>query len=78
MQEMDMHMEKLKLIEWLARLNDLSVLQEFLDLKKSKEIDWWDSISEEEKAEILEGLYQAEKGDLTPHKEAMVKYDICR
>ena len=73
-----MHVEKLRLIEWLARLNDLSVLQEFLDLKKSKEIDWWDSISEEERAEIKEGLTQADKGEVVPHGQVMAKYDKWR
>ena len=66
--------EKLRLIEWLARLNDADILREFIRLKNEKEKDWWDELSEEERAEIEEGLAQAERGDVIPHDEVMNKY----
>lgn len=43
-------------------------------MKEKKEVDWWDEISAEERAEIEEGLVQADKGELVPHKEVMLKY----
>jgi predicted transcriptional regulator len=36
--------------------------------------DWWDEIEDDEKAEIQEGLAQADRSELTPHKEVMSKY----
>ena len=72
--DMDIQAEKLRLIEWLAGLNDAETLNEFITLKKRKEVDWWDEISVEEKAEIEEGLAQADRGDVVPHKEVMEKY----
>lgn len=71
---MDIQAEKLRLIEWLAGLNDAKVLNEFITLKKSKEVDWWDGISAEERSEIEEGLSQADRGDVVSHSEAMEKY----
>ena len=71
---MDIIAEKLRLIEWLARLNDADILKEFIRLKNEKEKDWWDELSEEERAEIEEGLAQAERGDVMPHDEVMNKY----
>jgi len=71
---MDMQSEKLRLIEWLARLNDPTILQEFLALKKEKEVDWWDRISEREQSEIEEGLAQADRGEVNSHAEVMAKY----
>lgn len=71
---MDIIAEKLRLIEWLARLNDADILKEFIRLKNEKEKDWWDELSEEERAEIEEGLAQAERGDVIPHDEVMNKY----
>lgn len=71
---MDIQAEKLQLIQWLAGLNDSSILDEFITLKKSKEIDWWDETSSEERLEIKEGLMQADKGEVTPHEEVMAKY----
>jgi len=71
---MDIQAEKLKLIEWLAGLNDSKTLIEFISLKEQKELDWWDEISEEERSEIAEGLSQADRGEFTSHKEVMEKY----
>lgn len=71
---MDIQAEKLQLIEWLAGLNDTRVLNEFITLKKTKEVDWWDEISAEERSEIEEGLAQADRGELVPHKEVVAKY----
>jgi predicted transcriptional regulator len=71
---MDIQAEKLRLIQWLAGLNDPGTIREFVDLKKAKEVDWWDTISEEERAEIEEGLAQADRGEVVPHDEVMSKY----
>ena len=40
--------------------------------RKSK--DWWDEISDEEKAEIKEGIAQADSGETISHEEVMAKY----
>ena len=71
---MDIQAEKLRLIEWLAGLNDTRTLNEFIALKKKKEMDWWDEISAEEQAEIEAGLAQADRGEVLPHEEVMAKY----
>lgn len=71
---MNIQAEKLRLIAWLARLNDTKTLNEFITLKKKKEMDWWDEISSEERAEIEDGLAQADKGDVMLHEEVMSKY----
>ena len=71
---MDIQAEKIRLIEWLAGLNDTKTLNEFISLKKKKEVDWWDEISVDEKEEIEEGLKQADNDELIPHEEVMSKY----
>jgi predicted transcriptional regulator len=75
---MDIQAEKLRLIEWLASLKDSSTISELIAFKKSKEADWWDEISPEEKAEIEEGLAQADRGEVVPHKQVMAKYNKWR
>ncbi|WP_420318584.1 hypothetical protein [Ekhidna sp.] len=72
---MDIQAEKIRLIEWLAGLNDPKTLSEFISLKNKKEVDWWDEISAEEKKEIEEGLEQADKDELIPHEEVMSKHN---
>ncbi|RKQ42451.1 hypothetical protein BXY85_3061 [Roseivirga pacifica] len=75
---MDIQAEKLRLIEWLASLKDSSTISELIAFKKSKEADWWDEFSSEEKAEIEEGLAQADRGEVVPYKQVMAKYNKWR
>jgi hypothetical protein len=78
LKNMDIQAEKLQLIEWLARLNNTATLKRFITLKKEQEKDWWDLLSTEEKSEIEEGLAQADRGEVVPHKEVMAKYKKWR
>ncbi|MBD3182971.1 hypothetical protein GF312_11820 [Candidatus Poribacteria bacterium] len=41
--------------------------------KKEKGSDWWDEISEAEKAAVEKGLAEADRGELIPHEEVMKK-----
>lgn len=75
---MDVQVEKLQLIEWLAGLNNKTILKRFIALKKEQEKDWWDHLSAEEKAEIEEGLAQADRGEVLPHSKVMAKYNKWR
>ncbi len=71
---MDIKAEKLELIQWLAGVRDTGIIKEFVDLKKSKQVDWWDAISADERAEISEGIAQADRGEVIPHEEVLKKY----
>lgn len=62
----------------MVGLNNTAVLKQFIALKKEQEKDWWDQISKEEKAEIEEGLKQADRGELVPHGKVMSKYKKWR
>ena len=71
---MDIQAEKLNLIKWLTEVTEPSVIRRFLALKNSEASDWWDEIDADEKAEIEQGLAEADRGELIPHKEVMAKY----
>jgi hypothetical protein len=66
---------KLELIQWLSTIEDLSVLNKIIDLKKQENKDWWNSISENEKQSIEKGLKDAESGKLNSHSKAKQLYD---
>lgn len=68
---MDIQSEKLQLIQWIAGLTDAKTIKEFLVLKKSKEVDWWDEVSEEERRSINEGLAELDGGEGIAHEEVM-------
>jgi hypothetical protein len=55
--------------------NILSKVQAYFTTLKSKNIDWWDMISESEKETINIGLQQLENGKGIPHNEVKQKAD---
>ena len=53
----------------------LSKVQAYFNMLKSKNVDWWDTISDQEKEAINIGLKQLENGEGIPHEEVKRKVD---
>ncbi len=53
----------------------LSKVQAYFNTLKGKNIDWWDTISDQEKDAINLGLRQLENGEGIPHEEVRKKAD---
>lgn len=73
--ELNIQNKKLELIQWLSTLEDSSMIEKIMDLRKSESKDWWDSITESEKKSIEKGLQDAETGKLNPHTHARKLYE---
>ncbi len=62
----------------IDQIEDEALLQAYLKVLESslqvRNGDWWDEISAEERAEIEEGLAEADRGETVPHEEVMAKY----
>ncbi|WP_298307975.1 hypothetical protein [Flavobacterium sp.] len=67
--------QKLELIQWLSTIEDSSIIEKIMDLRKKESKDWWNSISESEKESIELGLKDAESGKLNPHSKARELYE---
>lgn len=67
--------QKLELIQWLSTIEDSSIIEKIMDLRKKESKDWWNSISEREKETIELGLKDAESGKLNPHSKARELYE---
>ena len=67
---MDLH----NMIDKITDSNILNALKTLLSSKSLSQADWWETISDEERAEIEQGLKEAEKGELVSHEEVMTKY----
>jgi len=74
---MNTHAEKINIIQWVASLNDEAILQQLKKIKdqSTKKVDWWDTISAEERRSIERGLEDSENGRITPHSEVRKKYE---
>ena len=73
--ELNMQNKKLELIQWLSTLEDSSIIEKIIELRKSENKDWWNSISEDEKQSVERGLEDAESGKLNPHSKARKLYE---
>jgi hypothetical protein len=73
--ELNIQSKKLELIQWLSTIEDLSILNKIIDLKKQENKDWWNLISENEKQSIEKGLQDAEAGKLNTHSKAKQLYN---
>ena len=72
---MSIENEKLKLIEWIKELRDDSTIEKIKMLKDNPgETDWWNEITEEEKASIEKGLVDIKEGRITSHSEVKKRF----
>lgn len=67
--------KKLALIHWLSGIDDPQLIDSIMELKDREQADWWDQVSEAEKASIEKGLADAESGKLEPHSTARKRYE---
>jgi len=72
---MNIESEKLKLIDWITNLRDDSIIERIKMLKENQPgTDWWDEITEEERAAIEKGLEDVKAGRLIPHEKVKEEY----
>ena len=62
------------MIDKITDSNILNAVKTLLSGKTVTQTDWWDAISDEERAEIEQGLAEADRGEVIPHEEVMEKY----
>ena len=62
------------MIDKISDSNILQAVKTLLSGKETTQTDWWDTISDEERAEIEQGLAEADRGEVIPHEEVMEKY----
>ncbi len=65
---MNIETRKISLINWLSRLSDEKLISKIESLQQ-QETDWWNTISEDERKAIDEGIAQLERGEYYTHEE---------
>ncbi|MFZ4548275.1 MAG: hypothetical protein ACOYN4_12600 [Bacteroidales bacterium] len=74
---MNIHIEKLGLIEWITGLNDLAIIEKLkkIQFENAQSSDWWDKLSTSEKESIERGMKDIEEGRVIPHETVRKKYE---
>jgi hypothetical protein len=73
--EINIQNTKIELIQWLASLEDKSLIEKVLNLRNTQTKDWWNEISDTEKESIEKGISDAEKGKVNAHTEVRKVYE---
>jgi predicted P-loop ATPase/GTPase len=74
--DLNVEKEKLEIIKWVTGLKDNTAIERLKMLrKKPKKTDWWDEITDEERAAIDKGLEDIKAGRVKPHREAKKLYE---
>jgi predicted transcriptional regulator len=73
---MDIQAEKLRLIEWISRINDKSLIAKLKKMQSDYigSTDWWDELNQEEKDSIERGLKDIEEGRVHSHETVQKIY----
>ncbi|WP_264552436.1 hypothetical protein [Flavobacterium sp. N2038] len=71
---MNLEARKYQFIQELVKVEDERVLEKLELVLKANQNDWFDDLSESEKAEIQIGLDQAEKGEVVSHEDVMKRF----
>lgn len=72
---MNIQAEKLKLIEWIAKIQDSQTIEKLLRIRNENSYDWWDELSDYEKKEIELGLEDIHQGKTVDHSEVKKLYE---
>ena len=74
---MNIQTEKLKLIEWLSKIEDLSIISKIRKIKDeyTGPDDWYNELSQEEKDSINRGLEDIDKGRIHSHESVKKIYE---
>lgn len=72
---MNIQAEKLELVRMILDTDNPSILSSIKRIFESyKNIDFWDSLQESQKEEILKGIEEVENGETVDYEEFMKKH----
>ncbi len=72
---MNIQAEKLELVRMILDTNNPSILQSIKNFfTKNNVADFWDTLSQEQKNDIQDGLQDIENGDIVDYNEFMKEY----
>lgn len=72
---MSLQSEKMQLVRLILATENSRVLNEIkLLFQKEGKVDFWDELSVEQQAEVMEGIEQAEKGEMLSFEDFVAKW----
>lgn len=72
---MDLQSEKLTVLQEIINTNDESLIRDIQSLISSRELDWFDALSQDQQNDVLNGIGQLNKGESFSHEEAKRRFN---
>jgi hypothetical protein len=69
---MNIETRKINIINWISSLQEEDILAKMEEIQKEK-VDWWNTMSNADKAAINEGLEQLDKGEFLTRSQVRNK-----
>ena len=66
---MNIQAEKLDLLQTILNTNDEGLIMDVKAFLSNRKTDWFDELSDEQQKDVLEGLAEADRGEIVPHSE---------
>ena len=72
---MNIQAEKIEIMKLILQTENPSILESVRNiLNKSKTVDFWETLSKEQKEDILQGIKEIENGEVVDYQEFMSKH----
>ena len=71
---MDIQLEKLELIKMLVETENPSIIEDIKKIFHREKKDWWEELSDEQKAAIEEGIKDADEGRVVSYEHFMKNF----
>ncbi|MEI6748444.1 MAG: hypothetical protein ACOYMF_00875 [Bacteroidales bacterium] len=75
---MNLSAEKLEIIQRIIDIQDndlIALLKKIISAPHVSEADWWDTVTQEERASINKGLEDIQQGKVYSHDQVRKKYE---
>ena len=72
---MNIQAEKIEIMKMILETNNPKIIKSIKNIfRKSKENDFWETISQEQKDDILHGIEEIENGEIVDYEDFMKKH----
>lgn len=71
---MDIQLEKRKVMNMLESTEDPAIIKAVKKLLTKNKKDWWDDLTEQQKADLNKSELEFERGEVVSYEEVMKKY----
>jgi hypothetical protein len=73
--KMNIQAEKLEIVKMILETDNPSLLESIKKLfKRADKTDFWDTLPQDQKVDILKGIEEVENGDVIDYEDFMKKY----